>query len=301
MMAYIMLLLSIPALYLGARLVTEGARHMARVASVPEFVIGSTIVAMGTSLPELASSLTAMASGHPGIVAGNVLGSNIANIGLALGLAGMLYPIYVCRRITDTDIPMLLASAIATLVVFMDMDVGRIEGSILILMYLAFIHHEVSGRQGSDGTEREAPSPRPILGFLLGLLLLYLGARYLISSALEISESLGVSEPVIAFFLVALGTSLPEVATSIVAARDGRDEIAVGNLIGSNVFNSLVVLGTCSFLGSIASDGSFLLFALPAMLAMSILLGFVSLNNTITRLEGALLFLLYTALAAELL
>ncbi len=129
MLEYLIFLISLVGLYIGARLLTESARHMARAAGVSEFVIGSTVVAFGTSLPELASSISAMLSGHPGIVVGNVLGSNLANIGLALGLAAMLYPIYVRRQVTDTDIPVLLASAALNFVVFLDLQVTWTKAS----------------------------------------------------------------------------------------------------------------------------------------------------------------------------
>lgn len=294
-------LLSLPALYYGARLLTDGARELARVAGISEFVIGATVVAFGTSLPELASSALAMLSGHPEIVVGNVIGSNLANIGIALGLAGMLYPIYVSRQITDIDIPFLLASATVNLVVFVDLSVTWIEGLILVIMYLAFLNHEISQRKNANAKAEGDLHPKALISIIVGAVLLYLGARYLISSVLDISEVLNISEAVVAFLLVALGTSLPEITTSVVAAREGKGEIAVGNVLGSNAFNSLIILGSSSFLGVIAVDSSFLYSTLPAMIAVSILLGFMSLNNRITRLEGTLLFLIYCALVINLL
>jgi cation:H+ antiporter len=301
MIEFLIFLLSLPALYYGARLLTGGARELARVAGISEFVIGATVVAFGTSLPELASSALAMLSGHPEIVVGNVIGSNLANIGIALGFAGMLYPIYVSRQITDIDIPFLLASATANLVVFVDLSVTWIEGLILVIMYLAFLNHEISQRKNANAKAEGNLHPKALISIIVGAVLLYLGARYLISSVLAISEVLNISEAVVAFLLVALGTSLPEITTSVVAAREGKGEIAVGNVLGSNAFNSLIILGSSSFLGVIAVDSSFLYSTLPSMIAVSILLGFMSLNNRITRLEGALLFLIYCALVINLL
>ncbi|MBN1236198.1 MAG: calcium/sodium antiporter [Methanotrichaceae archaeon] len=291
---------SLSALLLGAKLLTNSARHIAKVAGVSEFVIGATIVAFGTSMPELASSIFAMLSGHPGLVVGNVIGSNVANIGLALGLASLLFPIYVSRQITDTDIPLLLASAIATLVVFIDLQVTWVEGIALILMYLAFINHELGQHHNSEKTAREKLDPKQVAGFFLGMVLIYFGARYFVSSALAISQDLGVSESLIAFFLVALGTSLPEIATSVIAARSGRYEIAMGNVLGSNAFNSLIILGTSSLFAVVTVESTFLFSTLPAMILLSFLLGFMSLNNTITRLEGILLFLIYCVLAINI-
>lgn len=301
MIEFLIFVLSLPVLYYGARLLTDGARALAKAAGVSEFVIGATVVAFGTSLPELASSAFAMISGHPGIVVGNVIGSNLANIGIALGFAGMLYPIYVSRQITDIDIPFLLASAAANLVVFVDLSVSWIEGLILFLMYLAFLSHEISMRRESSAKAIGNLHPKHPLSILAGVVLLYFGAIYLISSALAISEALNISEPVVAFLLVALGTSLPEIATSVVAAKEGKGEIAVGNVLGSNAFNSLIILGSSSFLGAVTVDSPFLYSTLPSMILVSVLLGFMSFNNRITRLEGTLLFLIYCALVINLL
>ncbi len=267
MIEFLIFLASLPVLYFGARLLTDGARALARAAGISEFVVGS----------------------------------NLANIGLALGFAGMLYPIYVARQITDIDIPFLLASAAANLVVFVDLSVSWIEGIILLLMYLAFLNHEISTRRESSTKAVENLHPKHMLSILMGAVLLYFGASYLISSALAISEALNISEPVVAFLLVAIGTSLPEIATSVVAARDGKGEIAVGNVLGSNAFNSLIILGSSSFLGVVTVDSPFLYSTLPSMIIVSVLLGFMSLNNRITRLEGTLLFLIYCALAINLL
>jgi cation:H+ antiporter len=301
MLDYITLFFSLFALYLGAKLLTEGARHLAKVANVSDFVIGVTIVAFGTSLPELASSIFAMLSGHPGIVVGNVLGSNVANIGLALGLAGMLYPFYVSRQIIDIDIPFFLASSIATLVVFIDLQLNRIEGFFLILMYMAFLQHEISQQNESPKTVKGKIDYKQILGLCSGIVLLYLGARFLIPSLLGISMELGINESLVAFFLLAIGTSLPEIATSILAAKAGKADMAIGNALGSNAFNSLIILGSSSLIGVIPVGSSFLISTLPTMILLSILLGFMSLNNRITRLEGVFLFLIYCILVINLL
>jgi len=300
MLQFLIFVFSLSALLLGAKLLTNSARHIAKVAGVSEFVIGATVVAFGTSMPELALSIFAMLSGHPGLVVGNIIGSNVANIGLALGLASLLFPIYVSRQITDTDIPLLLASAIATLVVFIDLQVTWVEGIALILMYLAFINHELGQHRNSERTAREKLDRKQVAGFFLGMVLLYLGAKYLVSSALAISQDMNISESLIAFFLVALGTSLPEIATSLMAARSGRYEIAMGNVLGSNSFNSLIILGTSSLFATVTVESDFLFSTLPAMILLSFLLGFMSLNNTITRLEGILLFLIYCLLAINI-
>ena len=304
MQQFLIFVISLSALLLGARLLTDSARHMAKAAGVSEFVIGATIVAFGTSLPELASSIFAMLSGHPGLVVGNVIGSNAANIGLALGLASLLFPVYVSRQITDTDVPLLLASAIAVLVAFIDLQVTMVEGIALILMYLAFINHEIGQQQNSNETAKKKHKKLDFwqfAPFFLGMALLYAGARYLVSSALAISQDLAaISETLISFFLVAVGTSLPEMATSVIAAKSGRYEIAMGNILGSNTFNSLIILGASSLFAPVTAESAFIFSTLPAMILLSFLLGFMCLNNTITRLEGILLFLIYIILAINL-
>ncbi|RQW77950.1 MAG: sodium:calcium antiporter, partial [Methanothrix sp.] len=219
MLEYLIFVLSLSSLLLGASLLTNSARHIAKIAGISEFVIGATVVAFGTSLPELASSIQAMLSGHPGIVVGNVLGSNVANIGLALGLTSVLFPVYVSRQITDIDIPFLLASAVATYVVFIDLKVSWIEGLILISMYMAFIFHEISQNHSQDRAIKEKLDHKQLIAFFLGAALLHIGARYLISSALIISENLRIGEALIAFFLVAIGTSLPEIAATLMSAK----------------------------------------------------------------------------------
>jgi cation:H+ antiporter len=216
MIEFLIFMLSLPVLYLAT--LTDGTRAAKRRNS--EFVI--TVVAFGTSLPGcILSPVLSRPSGE-----GNVIGSNLANIGLALGFAGMLYPIYVSRQITDIDIPFLLASAAANLVVFVDLSVSWVEGLILVLMYLAFLNHEISAHRNSSAKAEGTLHPKHLLSILVGAVLLYFGASYLISSALTISEALNISESVVAFLLVALGTSLPEIATSVVAAREGKGEIA---------------------------------------------------------------------------
>ena len=300
MLEYLIFVLSLSSLLLGASLLTNSARHIAKIAGISEFVIGATVVAFGTSLPELASSIQAMLSGHPGIVVGNVLGSNVANIGLALGLTSVLFPVYVSRQITDIDIPFLLASAVATYVVFIDLKVSWIEGLILISIYMAFIFHEISQNHSQDRAIKEKLDHKQLIAFFLGAALLHIGARYLISSALIISENLRIGESLIAFFLVAIGTSLPEIAATLMSAKSGRADIAMGNVLGSNTFNSLVVLGSSTFFGAVSDKAAFIAAALPAMILLSILLGFMSLNNRITRLEGCLLLLIYCALAVNL-
>ncbi|MHC1632046.1 MAG: calcium/sodium antiporter [Methanotrichaceae archaeon] len=287
--------LSLVSLYYGAKFITDSAVHFAKVLGVSEFVIGATIVAFGTSLPELSASLIAMleGSGHPEIVVGNVLGSNVANIGLALGSAAMFYRIYIDRNIIETDLPFLLASVLAMFVAFIDFRITWFEGLFMILMYLSFICHEISQHQKNDVKSNERFKPKYIVVFVTGMVLLYLGAKYMILSILAIAVTFSLSETIISFILVALGTSLPEMSTSIIAAKDGRGDIAVGDIIGSNAFNALIIPGVSSLVGNVVVNEAFMSVALPVVVLISFLLGFMMLGNKITKFEGMMLVIIY--------
>lgn len=286
---------SLVALYYGAKAVTESAVHFAKVLGISEFVIGATVVAFGTALPEFSTSMTAMAvdGGRPEIAAGTVLGSILANTGLALGAAAVLYGIYIDRKILETDLSFLLASVLALYVVFLDYRITWIEGIFLIAIYLAFIHHEVSEHRKNDSKGMEDLRPKMIALFIAGIVILSVGARYMIEAIRDIAATLGISEAVVAVILLAVGTSLPEVSTAIVAAKNGRGDIAMGDIIGANAFNALIVLGASSLVGDVAVSEPFVSVTLPVVVLMSLLLGFMVLGNKITRFEGSMLLAIY--------
>jgi len=292
---FLIFAVSMLALYYGAKFITDSAVHFAKVLGISEFVIGATVIAFGTSFPELSTSATAMLTdgGYPEVAVGNVLGSNLANIGLALGAAGMLYSIYIDRDVLENDLSLLLAPIMAVFVVLLDLKVTGVEGLFLIFMYLSFVYHEISQHRKNDVVSSESLKPRYPMIFLTGMVLLYLGAKYLIASILDIAVTLGIDAAVVSFILVALGTSLPEVSTAIVAAKNGRGDIAIGTVIGSNAFNVLIVLGAISFMGDVMVSETFIYAALPAVVLISVLLGFMVLGNKITRFEGSLLVAIY--------
>jgi len=292
---FLIFAVSMLALYYGAKFITDSAVHFAKVLGISEFVIGATVIAFGTSFPELSTSATAMLTdgGYPEVAVGNVLGSNLANIGLALGAAGMLYTIYIDRDVLENDLSFLLAPILAVFVVLLDPRVTGVEGLFLIFMYLSFVYHEISQHRKNDVVSSENLKPRYPMIFLTGVVLLYLGAKYLIASILDIAVTLDIDAAVVSFILVALGTSLPEVSTAIVAAKNGRGDIAIGTVIGSNAFNALIVLGAISFIGDVVVSEAFIYAALPAVVLISVLLGFMVLGNKITRFEGSLLVAIY--------
>lgn len=295
MLEFLIFVVSMLALYYGAKFITDSAVHFAKVMGISEFVIGATVIAFGTSFPELSTSITAMLTdcGYPEVAVGNVLGSNLANIGLALGAAGMLYSIYIERDVLENDLSFLLAPILAVFVVLLDLRVTGVEGLFLIFMYLSFVYHEISQHRKNDVVSSESLKPRYSMMFLTGVVLLYLGAKYLIAALLDIAVTLGIDAAVVSFILVALGTSLPEVSTAIIAAKNGRGDIAIGTVIGSNAFNALIVLGAISFVGDVVVSEAFIYAALPAVVLISVLLGFMVLGNKITKFEGSLLMAIY--------
>jgi len=286
---------SLVALYYGAKSITDSAVHFAKVLGVSEFVIGATVVAFGTALPEFSTSIVAMLvdGGRPEIAAGNALGSILANTGLALGAAAMFYGIYIDRKILETDLSFLLASMLAVYVVFLDYRITWIEGLFLIAIYLSFIRHEVSEHRKGEAKGGEKLVPRYLGLFFLGIILLSVGANYMIEAIRTISATLGLSEAVVAVILLAVGTSLPEISTAIVAAKNGRGDIAMGDVLGANAFNALIILGSASLVGELAVDQAFVSVTLPVVVLISLLLGFMVLGNRITRFEGSMLVAIY--------
>ncbi len=295
MLEFLTFAVSLVALYYGAKSITESAVHFAKVLGVSEFVIGATVVAFGTALPEFSTSLVAMLvdGGRPEIAAGNVLGSILANTGLALGAAAMFYGIYIDRKILETDLSFLLASMLAVFVVFLDFKITWIEGIFLIAIYLSFIRHEISEHRKSESKGSEKFRPRYLGLFLAGIVLLSVGANYMIEAIRTISVTLGLSEAVVAVILLAVGTSLPEISTAIVAAKNGRGDIAMGDVLGANTFNALIILGSVSLVQDVTAGEAFISTTLPVVVLISLLLGFMVLGNRITRFEGSMLVAIY--------
>lgn len=295
LLEFLIFAVSLVALYYGAKSITDSAVHFAKVLGVSEFVIGATVVAFGTSLPEFSTSLVAMLvdGGRPEIAAGNVLGSILANTGLALGAAAMFYGIYIDRKILETDLSFLLASMLAVFVVFIDFKITWIEGIFLIAIYLSFIRHEISEHRKSESKGSEKFRPRYLGLFLAGMAMLAIGANYMIEAVRTISATLGLSEAVVAVVLLAVGTSLPEISTAIVAAKNGRGDIAVGDVLGANTFNALIILGSVSLVQDVVASEAFISTTLPVVVLISLLLGFMVLGNRITRFEGSMLVAIY--------
>lgn len=220
---------------------TEGASALARRMNVPEIIIGLTIVAAGTSAPELFVSLVSALKGTSGMAIGNVVGSNTMNAMLIVGCAAMVAPMTISKSTVRKDIPFAVFASVLLPLLALDSFLGRIDGVILLAGFAAFMYYTLSqakGRKAEPATEIKTINPWMSAFFVfLGLALLVIGSNIFVDSASRVAYSLGISEGVVGLTIVAGGTSLPELATSVVAARKGQSAIAIGNVIGSNVFN----------------------------------------------------------------
>ena len=317
-MVYLVLLLGLATLVAGAELLVRGAVSLAEFARISPLVIGLTVVAFGTSAPELAVSSMASLKGDSAIALGNVVGSNIFNVLLILGISAVIVPLSVSSQLVKLDVPIMVAASIGVGLAGIDGLISRVEGAVMLLFFAIYTAWLVrAGRKESKITSGEdqecrtesasrvaSTRTRAIqmavnAGMLIGgLALLVLGARFLVDSATAIARDFGVSDLIIGLTIVAAGTSLPELATSIVAAIKGQRDIAVGNVVGSNVFNILVVLSSASVLvdSGVPVPSKVISFDLAFMVGVAILCFpiFVS-NAVVSRWEGALMLVFYVA------
>jgi cation:H+ antiporter len=305
--------IGVVALVLGAEALVRGAARLAARTGMSPIVIGLTVVAFGTSAPELAVSVGAAFAEEPDIAIGNVVGSNIANVLLVLGLAAVVGGgLVVAQRIVRIDVPIVIGASILVLLFSLNGIIGRVEGIVLLGLLAVYLVWTVLGaiRDSStalvveytvalDHEKLRASSPFKDLGFVLaGLVLLVVGSQSLVSAATDIAEQLGVSQLVIGLTVVAVGTSLPEIATSILAAARGERDLAVGNAVGSNLFNLLAVLGATAVLsprGIAVLDGA-LTIDMPVMIAASVAcLPLFFTGYVLDRWEGAVFLAFYAA------
>lgn len=307
-------------LVLGGELLVRGASQLAAALRISSVVIGLTVVAFGTSAPELAVSVQASLSGSPDLAIGNVVGSNIFNVLFILGLSALIIPLTVASEFIRRDVPIMIGVSVLLLLLSLDGKLGRMDGLLLAAGIVSYTwwciwvsRHENNAEQVDLGGTKSplasaAATPRISFGsnlllILVGVLLLIVGSHWLQTGAVSIAKSFGVDELVIGLTIVAAGTSLPEVATSVVAALKGERDIAVGNVVGSNIFNILSVLGFSSLLApnGIAVSVAALKFDIPVMIAVAVACWpiFVT-GNTISRWEGAVFFLYYVAYTTHL-
>jgi len=280
----------------------DSAERIGLSLGISPFIIGVTIVAFGTSLPELATSIASVFSGESEIVIGNVVGSNITNIALVLGLAALVVnKIELEYNIWHIDMPYLWGSAFLLWLALRDLHFSLFEGILFTLGIVIFLAYSFRNQEEDDKIESMVkPGWKTYALLILGGGLVYLGADYTIFAIKKLSAIAGINPEIIALSAVALGTSLPEVIVSLNAARRGKASIAVGNVLGSNIFNTYIVMGIPSFFGPLKVPANINDLFLPLMVAMTILFGIMSNNRTITRWEGAVLLMFYAFFCASL-
>jgi cation:H+ antiporter len=306
----ILFLIGFVVLIVGGELLVRGASRLAAAAGIPPLVVGLTVVAFGTSSPEIAVMAQAAFGGQSELIIGNVVGSNIANVLLILGLSAMAAPLIVPRRLIRLEVPLMILVSFVMLLMALDGRVSRLEGVVLCAGFLAhmlFMLHEQRGTMNVSPSEEEPDRAyrgnwkewaRNILLVFAGLALLLFGSNWLVDGAVALARALGVSELILGLTIIAIGTSLPELTTSIIAGLRGARDIAVGNIIGSNIFNILAGLGLTALIApsGVQVSQAALRFDIPVMIASAVAcLPIFHIGHRISRWEGGLFFGYYIA------
>ena len=310
-MSFILLIIGFFFLIKGADLFVEGAASIAKKFNVPSMVIGLTIVAMGTSAPEAAVSITSSLAGQNDMSVANVVGSNFFNILVVLGVSSIIATLPVEKNTIKKDTPFLLLVSGLLLLFGLDLRISRIEGIILLAFFTYFLVNTVKTAKNSASNSKEEAAitaeaeevvefslPKTILLSLIGIVGIVLGGDMVVDSATKIATSFGMSANLVGLTIVAVGTSLPEFVTSIVAIKKGETEIAIGNVIGSNLFNILLVLGLATTIKPIVIS-MFALFDIVFMVIITLILYFfMKKNNKLVKSQGFILLALYIAYMA---
>ncbi|WP_349572059.1 calcium/sodium antiporter [Azotobacter salinestris] len=315
LMTFVYLIAGLALLVAGAEALVRGAARLAARFGIPPLVIGLTVVAFGTSAPEMAVSVQSASDGQGDIAVGNALGSNIFNVLMILGLSALVIPLRVSRQLIRIDVPIMIGASLLAWLLAADQSYGRLDGALLFAGILAYTTFQVrsSLRAKNNGETNEfeeeygarAEGRFAVLGHLalvvLGLVLLVWGSDLLVDAAVTLARALGLSELVIGLTIIAAGTSLPELATSVMAAFKGERDIAVGNIVGSNIFNLLAVLGLAGLVapGPVSVSPNALAFDYPVMVAVAVAcLPIFFTGYCINRWEGLLFFGYYLAYGA---
>ena len=291
-------------LFIGGELLVRGSSSLAVRFGISPLVVGVVIVGLGTSAPELVTCIRAALAGAPGIAVGNIVGSNIANILLILGAAALMRPFVTSRSAVLRDGSIVIATAAAFMLVAFTGEFTRIAGTLFVLALVGYIVFTVrQDRQASAAADTpEVPCaslPLSLLFVAIGLGGVIIGADLLVSGSVEIASRYGVSEEVIGLTMVAVGTSLPELATSVIAALKKQSEIALGNVLGSNIYNAIGITGVTALVHPVPVSPTMQFFDIPVMVAVSVLLVIVvATGQRVTRWEGAVLVALYAGYVA---
>ncbi len=305
-----LLILSLFALYIGAGWLVKGSTELALKARISNLVIGLTIVAFGTSAPELVVSLNASLSGQGDIAVGNIIGSNIFNIAVILGISAAIHPLQAKRQLTRLDIPILIVATVVFTLLFWNGTLNRLEGCLFlagIIIYTVFSlyysrkHEKKIEEQTGELEKQPEPWYKDVLYIGGGLVILIFASNLLVNNAVSIAQELGVSEAVIGLTIVAAGTSLPELATSVVSALKKNPDIAIGNIVGSNLFNILAIAGTSSVVNPIVAKNVNYIDLLVMLGLSLLLLPLAKSGQKISRTEGWALIVMYLCYLAWLL
>lgn len=294
----------------------EGAAATARYFGMPPLLIGMVIVGFGTSAPEMVVSALAAFDGSPGIALGNAYGSNIANIALILGVTALISPIMVYSTVLRKELPILAFVTLVSMGLIADLDITKVDAAVLLLIFCGLMiwtiyqglkrkNDSLAEEVNATRAEKAMPLKRAVFWLVAGLLILIASSRILVWGAVEIAQIFGVSDMIIGLTIVAIGTSLPELASSVIAARKGEHDIALGNILGSNLFNTLAVVGIAGMIHPFSVAPETLSRDMVVMGALTVSLfiigyGFKKRQGRINRIEGTVLLLVYLGYAAWL-
>jgi cation:H+ antiporter len=316
MLAIVALIVGLVLLVWSADRFVDGSASTASHFGMPPLLIGMVIVGFGTSAPEMVVSALASIEGNAGIALGNAYGSNICNIALILGVSALINPIRVHSTVLRKELPILTGVTLLTLILLMDLDLSRLDAVVLLLVFFGLMVWTIyqgmrcktdtlAEEVESETAEKEQSIERAVFWLIAGLLLLVVSSRILVWGAVEIAQIFGVSDMIIGLTIIAIGTSLPELASSVIAARKGEHDIALGNVLGSNLFNTLAVVGIAGAIHPFAIDPETLSRDMVVMGALTISLfligyGFRGRQGCINRIEGLVLVLVYLGYTAWL-
>lgn len=282
----------------GADRLTDGAVAIAERMHISQMVIGLTIVAMGTSMPEFFVSFMSALKDTPDMAVGNVVGSNIFNALLIVGCAAMVMPMNILPSTVKKDIPFAMVASVALLLMCLDGNISRIDAVVLLVLFVAFMYFTLKGAKENEQTMQQtsAKGGKPFMSvvwIVVGLVCLVFGSNLFVDAATDIARQLGVSDAVIGLTIIAGGTSFPELATSVVSARKGQSGIAIGNVLGSNVFNILLILGVTGVMSPMTLQGITTVDLTMLVVSMVMLWLFSFTKYTLARWEGALLTIVF--------
>lgn len=300
-MEIVLLIISLVVLYFGAEWLVGGASSLAARLNISPLIIGLTIVSMGTSAPELVVSIKAAMAGQSALSIGNVLGSNLFNIALILGVSALIVPLTVKRQLLKVDVPVMVGATLLFLIMFIDGKLSFTESLILIILFVGYmVYLFIVSLKNKDSNEENTAMIRiykhwmlDVVLIALGLVGLIYGSDLLVKNAIIIAQKLGMSEAMIGLTIVAAGTSIPELATSLVAAVRKQSDIAIGNVVGSNTFNLLLILGTAGVIYPIETPDINIVDSLFMLGISALLWVFMKIGTKINRVQGMIFLLAY--------